>query len=795
MNKLTMKATKRILCLLLCLLCLLAAVPLSAIAEGEESLTHIDTCVEGCTGEDCTCTCHAAAEPAAHIETCVEGCTGENCACTCHAAAEPAAHIDTCVEGCTGEDCTCTCHVATVSEQDNKDDQNTGGDTASIFNRLMNCTACSDMAAILDSATNEEMYSLDTEDLNLIIAHAESLEDDGQQDYVVTELTIFRDNEAADLWGDPGGGSGWNPGGGTQNELNLSMYKSSAVAYWDTTTGTSSATGSQDERITNITLKGIAVRWGDSGDGQQSGGGGWGGSSYDPASGTGGTALGSYFPNGSTSKEVTSTLSITPAAGYYVTKVVVACLDPSSSSPYGCNTWSADNAFEANFNVGTSGTVEIDVTNKDFSHSSSSDNYYILIQLAPIPSPLYVEYWPGEITKYVDSSVTIFDDSDGWTNQDNGNVLGTAGQVHTDYTQFMYKYSNNSSEAANWKHYANSITDAAKTAAANAGYYFTGWKIEYYTKCTTLSSGTGDRNYAYTFSTSYGTGTAQPGDDVRLTTNCKIIAQWAPIELVLKKTVSGLEEDFITDHSYTIQVQKLNTETNEWEDFKDVQTLTVNGNSSATVTLSPITPGTYRAVEVEESRGNLTKDGKTMYITVTDSGEVTYGATPGATSQTLTVTNAYTATAPAYDLTIKKTVSGNMYSDTKQFAFTVSYTDKDGNSQTATLNLAKDGQGTVSDIKVGTTVTVVENPEGYDYSFTSISPTTNTSDVNDEEKGTKGISFTMPAQDTTVVFNNENNANIDTGVILDALPYVLILAIVAGGVVLMLLRRRRSYED
>ena len=46
-----------------------------------------------------------------------------------------------------------------------------------------------------------------------------------------------------------------------------------------------------------------------------------------------------------------------------------------------------------------------------------------------------------------------------------------------------------------------------------------------------------------------------------------------------------------------------------------------------------------------------------------------------------------------------------------------------------------------------------------------------------------------------VKFNNERTLKPDTGVLLDTLPYIVILAVVAGGVALLMLRKRRKEDD
>ncbi len=151
---------------------------------------------------------------------------------------------------------------------------------------------------------------------------------------------------------------------------------------------------------------------------------------------------------------------------------------------------------------------------------------------------------------------------------------------------------------------------------------------------------------------------------------------------------------------------------------------------------------------------------------------------------------------PTYDLTIKKTVSGNMYDPQKKFKFTV-VADKpmtwgDQSDTTFTFDLAKDGNQTIT-VPVGATVTVTENPEGYTHTVAAETSITEYEAINEENR--KGISFTMPKDDTTVVFNNDKTVTIDTGVVLDTLPYVLILAVVAGGAVLMVKKRGKRDSD
>lgn len=155
---------------------------------------------------------------------------------------------------------------------------------------------------------------------------------------------------------------------------------------------------------------------------------------------------------------------------------------------------------------------------------------------------------------------------------------------------------------------------------------------------------------------------------------------------------------------------------------------------------------------------------------------------------------------PYPNLTIKKTVSGNMQDPEKEFAFTI-IADKDMTYSTVTedgtvtkvtvkeikINLKKDQEVTIS-VPRGATVTVSEDASGYTYSIGK-----DTTIVIDEEFE-NGIKFTMPNEDSTVVFNNDKSITLDTGIVLDTLPYIVILILVAGGAVL-LFKKRQDRED
>lgn len=163
---------------------------------------------------------------------------------------------------------------------------------------------------------------------------------------------------------------------------------------------------------------------------------------------------------------------------------------------------------------------------------------------------------------------------------------------------------------------------------------------------------------------------------------------------------------------------------------------------------------------------------------------VTETAVPGYTTEiTGTAENGFTVTntLKTHTLTIKKQVEGNMGSWNKQFAFTTSYGDGD-----KTANLVHDGTAEYT-VPYGATVTVTEDPDGYTLETIAVE----TGNVTPTEID-NGASFTMPDEDVTIIFTNSNEAKVDTGILLDSLPYVLILALVAVALVVWFARRRRD---
>lgn len=196
------------------------------------------------------------------------------------------------------------------------------------------------------------------------------------------------------------------------------------------------------------------------------------------------------------------------------------------------------------------------------------------------------------------------------------------------------------------------------------------------------------------------------------------------------------------------------------------------------------------------------------------------------------------------DVTIKKQVTGLLGDTQKYFDFSVSITQKDGSDCSKGVTAKKDNVSfelkngfnlkhgesvTLENVPVGAIITVTEETPGAHYKVTATGYTT-------EQDGGSDVTFTYVAVENTATASDADEANLmllsmdedtavdadgdavaydsgievdnnqiivtnhatlipDTGVLLDTLPYIVILAVVAGGVALLMLRKHRKEDD
>ncbi len=170
------------------------------------------------------------------------------------------------------------------------------------------------------------------------------------------------------------------------------------------------------------------------------------------------------------------------------------------------------------------------------------------------------------------------------------------------------------------------------------------------------------------------------------------------------------------------------------------------------------------------------------------------------------------------DLTVSKTVSGNLASNTKLFDITVSFTggEKAGSpisyelpdGTKGELTFDKDGKASL-DIKLkhGDSAVFTNIPAGVEYTVVEAEKHT-TGDLNsaegytatytnsDNEETASGSGDIEAEDKDTVAIQNEKKTDVETGIFLDSLPYILIgVAVIAVAVVMIIRKKRQSEEE
>ena len=154
--------------------------------------------------------------------------------------------------------------------------------------------------------------------------------------------------------------------------------------------------------------------------------------------------------------------------------------------------------------------------------------------------------------------------------------------------------------------------------------------------------------------------------------------------------------------------------------------------------------------------------------------------------------------------TITKKVEGLFGDRSKQFRIVV--TGPNGFSQEFTLAHGETGTLNNLMVQVGDVITITEY-DASDYDTTAQIYYSNSSngllgangqEFTGENEKTTTITITddmIDLDEINITVTNEKDAQVDNGVLLDTLPYILILVVVVGGGVLLFLRKRKNDDD
>ena len=240
----------------------------------------------------------------------------------------------------------------------------------------------------------------------------------------------------------------------------------------------------------------------------------------------------------------------------------------------------------------------------------------------------------------------------------------------------------------------------------------------------------------------------------------------------------------------------------------------------------------FYSVDEQLKNGGFNIDGS--YVTYSSNGKITFSdqgiwsmvatatySTTEAQNPEVSITNTYTLNTT--NVTITKKTTGAFADRAKAFEFTVSglNTDATLDGVAATggrvaFELANGNSRTIENLKVGQTITITENAtDSKDYDTTADGH----AKVNaGREKSfqyevcfdaTRGEIYLKPVGTTdkitavgtdtdkklSITVTNDFDGNPDTGVLLDTLPYLILLAVAVAGGVLVVVRKRKHRDE
>lgn len=151
-------------------------------------------------------------------------------------------------------------------------------------------------------------------------------------------------------------------------------------------------------------------------------------------------------------------------------------------------------------------------------------------------------------------------------------------------------------------------------------------------------------------------------------------------------------------------------------------------------------------------------------------------------------------------LTVTKEVTGNFGDKTKLFVIIA----KANGANIKRFSLKDKASDAMENFVIGTALTLTEMNPGQGYKVSAVysyvdenGQTVSTPAMASQDGDDWNLTFGADAlvQNGTITITNEKNTTPDTGVFVDSLPYILIIACVAGVAALFLIHRRKKRED
>lgn len=274
-------------------------------------------------------------------------------------------------------------------------------------------------------------------------------------------------------------------------------------------------------------------------------------------------------------------------------------------------------------------------------------------------------------------------------------------------------------------------------------------------------------------------------------------------------TFSELKNISVTDAAEGVTIENMPTPTISSISYDLGDAGSDNKSRTAAITLpddySSVGVYTYTFKEIPGGTAGVTYYDKEIKLVVTvlqgenDKLRVAAVHTETEGGKTDKFPNVYSAGS----LAITKVVTGNMGDQSKYFNVTVTlngekekiYADSyavTGGSFSGNPGSIKMGVPTKFQMKHDDTITIENLPYGVTYTVVEDDYTT---ERYEAQIDFKDKNKTIDTASDTVIITNNKNQDVDTGILLDNVPYVLLLACVFGGMSVFFAKRRGSREE
>lgn len=277
-------------------------------------------------------------------------------------------------------------------------------------------------------------------------------------------------------------------------------------------------------------------------------------------------------------------------------------------------------------------------------------------------------------------------------------------------------------------------------------------------------------------------------------------------------TFSELKNFSVTDAAEGVTTDNMPTPTISSISYNLGDAGSDNMSKTAVITLpenySSVGIYTYTFTEIPGETAGVTYYDKEIKLVVTvlqgENGKLRVAAvhteTEGGKSKTDKFPNVYSAGS----LAITKVVTGNMGDQSKYFNVTVTLNGEEGKEYAESYAVTGGSfSGNPESIKIGVptefqlkhddTITIENLPYGVTYTVAEADYTGE--GYKEAQIDFKDKNKTIDTASDTVTITNNKNQDVDTGILLDNVPYVLLLACVFGGMSVFFAKRRGSREE